>query len=170
MSDKITIRKLAAELSLSRSTVHRALAGLPEIRPEVRRKILKTAQKKGYILPGPRKRNIAILVPYFRFSGYPEELLRCLEKEFHCRGFRLEMISHHDIDMLEDYMFDGIVSLIWGKKMEKILPQKFVVPIITINAPSNMLESVPVIMSDPHGIRQALDYLYNRGCRKISFV
>ena len=29
------------------------------------------------------------------------------------------MISHHDIDMLEDYMFDGIISLIWKKGMKK---------------------------------------------------
>ena len=33
-----------------------------------------------------------------------------------------------------------------------------------------MLESVPSIMSDQHGIRLALDYLHGRGCRKICFV
>ena len=170
MSDKVTIQKLAEALSISHSTVHRAVSGHPSVRPEIRRRILKEAQKRGYILPGPRKRKVAILVPYFRFSGYLENLLRSLEEEFHSRGFRLEMISHYDIDVLEDYMFDGIISLIWKKGMEKKLPQKFAVPIITINAPSNMLESVPVIMSDPHGIRLALDYLHDRGCRKIAFV
>ena len=170
MKDKITIRKIAEELSLSPATVYRALSGYSNVRMETRRKVLQSAQKKGYMLPEHKNNNIAILVPYFRFSGYPEYLLRCLETEFHNRGFRLEMIPHQDIDFLRDYMFDGIISLIWKKGLEKKLPQRFAVPIITINAPSNMLESVPVIMSDPHGIRQALNYLRCRGCRKIAFV
>lgn len=170
MKDKITIRKIAEELSLSPATVYRALSGYCNVRVETRRKVLRAAQGKGYMLPEHKKRNIAVLVQYFRFSGYPENLLRSLEQEFHSRGFRLEMISHQDIDLLGDYMFDGIVSLIWEKGMEKILPQKFSVPIITVNAPSNMLESVPVIISDPHGIREALDYLRDRGCRKVFFI
>ena len=170
MPDKITIQKLAAELSISRSTVHRALAGLPDVRPELRRKILKEAQKRGYILPGPRKYCIAILVHTFFLSGYLEYLLYELECEFHRRGFLIELITVRDIDLLGNCMFDGIISLVWRKGLEKILPQKFAIPIITINAASNMLENVPVIMSDPHGIRMALDYLHSRGCRKIFYV
>ena len=170
MSDKITIRKLAAELSISRSTVHRALAGLPDIRPELRRRILSEAQKRGYILPGPKKHNIAILVHTFLFFGYLEYLLHALESEFHRCGFQIELIPTRDIDLLGNQMFDGIVSLVWRKGLEKSLPQKFAKPIITINAASNILETVPVIMSDPHGIRLALDYLHQRGCRKIFFV
>lgn len=170
MSDKITIQKLAEALSISRSTVHRALAGLPDIRPEVRRKIVNEAQKRGYILPGPRKHSIAILVHSFFFSGYLEYLLDALESEFHRRGFQIELLTDCDIDLLGNYMFDGIVSLVWRKGLEKILPQRFSKPIITINAASNMLETVPVIMSDPQGIRLALDYLYSRGCRKIFYV
>ena len=170
MPDKITIQKLAAELSISRSTVHRALAGLPDVRPELRRKILKEAQKRGYILPRPRKHNVAVIVSSFRFFGYTEYLLNELESEFHRRGFLIQLITDRDIDLLGNCMFDGIISLVWIQGLEKILPQKFSKPIITINAASNMLEMIPVIMSDPHGIRLGLDYLHSRGCRKIFYV
>ena len=170
MSDKVTIQKLAEALSISHSTVHRAVSGHPSVRPEIRRRILKEAQKRGYILPGPRKYCIAILVHTFFLSGYLEYLLYELECEFHRRGFLIELITDRDIDLLGNCMFDGIISLVWRKGLEKILPQKFAIPIITINAASNMLENVPVIMSDPHGIRLALDYLYSRGCRKIFYA
>ena len=170
MSDKPTIRKLAAELSLSRSTVHRALSGHPNVCPETRRKVFRAAQKKGYVRREHEKRNIAVIVSTFDFTGYLESFLHCLETEFHRRGFRLLLISQKDIDMLGDHMFDGIVSLVWTPGLEKLLPKKFAFPIIMLNAASNTLENIPRIGNDPRGVRLALDYLHDRGCRKIFFI
>lgn len=170
MSDKITIRKLAAELGLAASTVHRALSGHRNVRTETRRKVLREAQKKGYLLPLHEKHNIAVIVPSFNFSGYLESLLPCLENEFHRHGFRLQLISHQDIAILGDHMFDGILSLVWREGLEKFLPQHFAIPVLTLNAASNTLENVPRIISDPHGIRLALKYLRDRGCRRIFYV
>ena len=170
MSDIITIRKLANELSLAPVTVYRALSGHPNVRTATRRKVFKAAQSNGYLLPQWGNRSIAVIVPLFDFSGYLGYFLRCLEKEFHRRGFHLLLISKQDIDMLNDYMFIGIVSLVWNPGLEKLLPKKFAIPIIMLNAASNTLENIPQITSDPHGIRLALDYLYGRGCRKIFFV
>ena len=170
MAEKITVRKLAAELGLAASTVHRALSGHPNVRTDTRRKVLRAAHKKGYRLPERDKRNIAIIVPSFRFAGYLEGLLPCLETEFHRRGFRLQLIPHQDIATLGDHMFDGILSLVWQEGLEKLLPQHFSIPVLTLNAASNMLENIPRITSDPHGIRLALEYLYGRGCRKIFYL
>ena len=170
MSGKLTIRKIAAELSLSRSTVHRALSGHPNVRPETRRKVLNAAQKNGYAFPGHEDRNIAVIVPSFKFSGYLGCLLQCLEMEFHRRGFKIQLIPEPDIALLGNYMIDGIVSVVWKEGLEKLLPQDFAIPILTLNAASNTLENIPRIMSDPHGIWQALEYLRNRGCRKILYL
>ena len=170
MSEKNTIRKLAAELGLAVSTVHRALSGHPNVRTETRRKVLRCAQKNGYLLPQHDKRNIAVIVPAFNFSGYLESLLPCLEREFHRRGFRLQLIPHEDIALLNDHMYDGIVSLVWHEGLEKLLPQSFALPVLTINAASNTLENIPRISSDPDGIRLALEYLQRRGCRRIFYL
>ena len=170
MADKITIRKLAAELNLSPATVYRALSGFPNMRRETRRAVLKAAHRKGYLLPLQEKRNIAVIVPDFLFAGYLERILFCLENEFHKRSFRLLLISEPDIALLGDHMVDGIVSLVWKEGLEKLLPQNFGLPILTLNAASNTLENIPRIMSDPKGIRMALDYLYGRGCRRIFFL
>ena len=120
MSGKLTIRKLAEELSISRSTVHRALSGHPSVRPEVRRKVLQAAQKKGYALRGPRKYRIAIIVQSFYFFGYMEYLLNALESEFHHYAFQIELITEQDLDLLGNSMFDGIVSLVWKKGLENV--------------------------------------------------
>ena len=170
MTGKITVRKLARELALAPSTIHRALSGHPNVRTETRRKVLRAAQKQGYLLPRHEKRNIALIVPSFHFSGYLESLLPCLESAFHSRGFRLQLIPHQDIAVLGDHMFDGIVSLVWQEGLEKSLPQNFAVPILMLNATSNTLENIPRIASDPQGIRLALEYLHSRGCRKIFYV
>ena len=170
MTKKISIRKLAAELGLAPSTVHRALSGHPNVGLNTRREVIRASQKKGYLLPIHEKGSVAIIVPAFSFGGYLDCLLPCLETAFHRRGFRLMLISEPDIAMLGDRMFDGIVSLVWKEGLEKQLPQNFAIPIMILNGEANLLENIPRIMSDPKGIRQALDYLRERGCRRIFYL
>ena len=171
MSEKLTIRKLAAELSLSRSTVHRALSGHLSVGLETRRKVLRAAQKKGYLLPTHETGNIAIIISDYSLKGYLGSFLPCLNVEFHRRGFRVLIVSETDIALLGDRMFDGIVSLVWKEGIEKLLPQEFSIPTIILNGPANPMENIPNIRSDnAKGIRQALEYLQNRGCRRIFYI
>lgn len=170
MSEKVTIRKIAAELGISPATVYRALSGHPNMLRENRQAVLKAARQKGYTLPLREERNIAIITPSYPFTGFLECLLKCLRNEFHRREFRLMMIPEEDISLLADYRVDGIISMVGEKGMEKILPNNFAIPILTINSASNTLENVLSIMSDPKGIRTALDYLHDHGCRKIFYL
>ena len=170
MSEKVTIRKIAAELGISPATVYRALSGHPNMLRENRQAVLKAARQNGYTLPQREERNIAIIVSGFSITGYLECLLNCLEMEFHSRGFRLQLIPEEDISLLADYRVDGIISLVGQKGLEKILPNNFSIPILTINSTSNTLENILCIMSDPKGIRTALDYLHDHGCRKIFYL
>ncbi|MBQ6471520.1 MAG: LacI family DNA-binding transcriptional regulator [Victivallales bacterium] len=170
MAKKYTIRKLAAELALAPSTVYRALSGHPNVSLETRREVLRASQRQGYLLPMHEKGNIAVIVPSFSFNGYLECLLLSLEAEFHRRGFRLLLVSEPDIALLGDHVLDGIVSLVWKEGLEKLLPKKFALPIVIVGGTANTLEHIPSIMSDPKGIRLALEYLRSRGCRRIFYV
>lgn len=170
MSERVTIRKIAAELGLSPATVYRALSGHPNMLRENRQAVLKAARQKGYALPQRKERNIAVIINDFYFSGYLEYLLHFLGDEFHSRGFRLQLISKEDISLLGDQRVDGIISMDFEKGLEKILPKNFAIPILTINSASNAFENIPSIMSDPKGIRKALDYLHDHGCRKIFYL
>lgn len=51
MTKKISIKKLAEELNLAPSTVHRALSGHPNVSVSTRREVLRFSQAKGYALP-----------------------------------------------------------------------------------------------------------------------
>lgn len=171
MTKRISIKKLADELNLAPSTVHRALSGHPSVSLNTRRKVLRASQEKGYLLPIHEKGNIAIIVPDFFVKGYLSCLLPCLEAEFHNRGFRILVVSEADVALLGDRMFDGIISLVWKKGFEKLLPQKFSIPTIILNGPANPMENIPNIGSDNSaGIRMALEYLHSRGCRKIFYL
>lgn len=171
MAGKITVRELAKELGMAPSTVHRALSGHPSVSLNTRRKVLRASQEKGYLLPIHEKGNIAIIIPAFLVKGYLSCLLPCLEAELHDRGFRILVVSETDVALLGDRMFDGIISLVWKKGFEKLLPQKFSIPTIILNGPANPMENIPNIGSDNSaGIRMALEYLQSRGCRKIFYL
>ena len=171
MAKKISIKKLAEELNLAPSTVHRALSGHPNVSLNTRREVLRVSQMKGYMLPVHDKGSIAVIVPYLSFKGYLGCLLPHLEAEFHQRGFRLMIVSEADIAILGDHMFDGIVSLVWKDGFGQLLPQKFSIPTITLNAQANPMENIPDIKSDNRkGIKMALEYLHSRGCRKIFYI
>jgi LacI family transcriptional regulator len=171
MTKKISIKKLADELKLAPSTVHRALSGHPSVGLDTRRKVLRAAQKKGYLLPIHETGNIAIIISDYSFKGYLSSFLPCLNAEFHRRGFRVLIVSQADIALLGDRMFDGIISLVWSKGFEKMLPQRFSIPTIILNGPANPMENIPNIRSDnSEGIRRALEYLQNHGCRRIFYI
>ena len=171
MTKKISIKKLADELKLAPSTVHRALSGHPSVSLNTRRKVLRASQEKGYLLPIHGTGNIAIIVPDFSVKGYLGCLLPHLNTEIHRRGFRMLVVSKADIALLGDRMFDGIISLVWEKGFEKLLPQRFSIPTIILNGPANPMENIPNIRSDNSaGIRSALDYLQSRGCRRIFYI
>ena len=120
MTKKISIKKLAEELNLAPSTVHRALSGHPNVSVDTRREVLRVSQMKGYTLPAHEKGSIAVIVPYLSFNGYLGCLLPCLETEFHRQGFRLMIVSEEDIAILGDHMFDGIISLVWNDSFGKL--------------------------------------------------
>ena len=171
MNSKISLRKLAAELGLSPATVYRALSGYPNVSLRTRREVLGAAQRAGYRLPLHENGNVAVIIPHFSGGSYLVRLLSFLEAEIHLRGFRMLAVSQTDIALLGDRMFDGIVSLVWTKGFEKLLPRIFSLPTVVLNASGNPLEGIPNIRSDqPQGIRLALEYLRSRGCRRIFYI
>ena len=171
MTKKISIQKLADELDLAPSTVYRALSGHPNVSLRTRRKVLHASQKRGYLLPIHEKGNIAVIVPGFASLIYQGKLLHSLTEAIHRRGFRMLAVSREDIALLGDHMFDGIISMVWDEGFEQQLPQSFSVPTVILNGPANLREGIPNIRSDnPQGIRMALEYLRDRGCRRIFYI
>ena len=105
---KATIRSIAKKLNLAPATVHRALSGSGSVALATRRRIIRCAGESGYVLPERNSRNVAVLVPHFRFFGYMAHMLSSLEKVLHEHNYRIQLIPETDISVLGDHMFEGI--------------------------------------------------------------
>ena len=166
---KVTLRSMAAELGVSQVTVLRALSGHPNVRPEVREKIVGLASKLGYRLPGRRTGNVAI-VAQEDFPGYLALLLQKLCTELSLQGLHAVILPEPDIDRLGDVMFDGIISTTWVPGFERKYPKNHALPLVSLNTMDNRMDNVYMVSSDETGgIMMGLQYLYDAGCRRIFF-
>ena len=75
MTKAITLRKLADIIGVAHSTVQRALSGHPNVRTELRTRIIQMAGELGYSLPSKhRTGNVAIIISCMDFGGYLSNL------------------------------------------------------------------------------------------------
>ena len=167
---KATIRSIAKKLNIAPATVHRALSGCGSVALSTRRRIIRCANESGYILPERNSRNIAVLVPHFRFYGYMTPMLSALENVLHEHHYHLQLIPEADIDVLGDHMFDGIISMVWQEGKVLTLPREYPIPIVSLNSAFSVSENISLVASAKHGILLALNYLKHHNCRRVFFV
>ncbi|MBR7131856.1 MAG: LacI family DNA-binding transcriptional regulator [Lentisphaeria bacterium] len=170
MSEKITIRKIAAELGVAPATVYRVLSGRGSASLGTRRKVIRFARRYGYSLPEHKSGNVAVVVPGFTFFGYFGSMLFHLEKALHDAGFMIQLIPESDVAVLDDHVFDGVILLAWKSGEMLKLPEKYSIPVISLNAAYSVQDNIPLVASDGFGIERALNYLRSHGCLKIFFV
>jgi LacI family transcriptional regulator len=167
---KVSIRKIAQALNLAPATVFRALSNNSNVAIETRRKIISYAKKVGYNLPNHNCKSIAIIVPHFNFIGYVARMLPELEKSLQNFGYRALIISEKDLAVLNDHMFDGIISMVWNEGEILQLPKKNPIPVVALNAAFNRQENISLVASDNGGFQTALEYLKSHGCKRIFFI
>ncbi len=169
--NKTTLRSLAAELGIAPATVLRALTDHPNVTQKLRRRIISQAQKHNYQLPEHYKKLVAIIIPGFSFEGYTGLLLSSLMKELSANHFHGEIISECDLEVLQDHVYAGVISIVWTAGLEKQWPEEHATPLVVLNAASNPREGIYQVTSDEkQGITLGLEHLYSKGRRRIAFV
>lgn len=168
---KVTLRSLAQELGIAPATVLRALTNHPNVTQGLRRRVIALAQKYHYQLPEHYKKLVAVVIPGFEFEGYTGLLLSSLMKELSANQFHGEIISDCDLEVLQDHVYAGVISIVWTAGLEKQWPEEHATPLVVLNATSNPREGVCQVTSDEkQGITLGLEQLYNKGRRRIAFV
>ena len=171
MQKKVTLRSLAQELGIAPATVFRALTDHPNVTLSLRRKVLALAQKRGYQLPEHRTKLAAIIIPGYQLEGYSGLLLSPLLRELSEHGLHAEILSIHDSEILQDHIYDGVISIVWNEGLEKQWHEKYATPLVVLNAASNLREGIYRVASDEkQGMTLALDHLYTKGRRRIALV
>ena len=171
MKKKITLRSIAADFGVSSTTVLRALKGSPNVRIDLQKKIIHYAARHKYSLPNHRTGNIAIIIPNMTLQYYLETMLRALYLELSTAGFHTFILTEADVEYMNEYEYDGVLSTTWIPGFEKSFPKAHILPCVSVNTLGNQMEKIISVVSDDFsGITEGMNYLYQAGCRRIFFM
>ena len=170
------IQEIARMAGVSPSTVSRVFSRHPNVRGEIREKVLSVARRYNYHprLSG-RQRNVVIITPYS--SVYPvqccvEMILMALTRELPKRGFRLEVLPQDNLERLDSIQFCAAAAIGAESGDFSGWSDRFPVPLIIIDREAQKLSpEVYLVRSDEaQGMELAIDHLRRRGCRKIGCI
>lgn len=164
---KTRLTDLAAELGCSVAAVSYALNDRPGVSEKLRERVRGLVRERNY---EPLRPRIAVLMTDAGLSlgFYMFSLLNSLRGEAKRRGHQLLIVSRNDLSLLEDRMVSGALSLDFMHEIGRLFPKLKNMPLVCLNDLPNTLENVSTVHSDDEeGIRRALDYLVDRGHRRI---
>lgn len=180
-----TIIDVARESGVSYSTVSRALNGYEFVKPSTRDKVLRAAEKLGYVpnqqarsLAGGRSNLIGVLVPNLG-NGYISEIIRGVDEQLAESNYNLILYTtHRHLGKESSYVAtimngaaDGlllIVPLTSMTYLDSLRQQNF--PYVLIDQSDTDNRSSIVRVTNWQGAYDATRYLLELGHRRIGFI
>lgn len=170
----MTIQEIAALAGVSTATVSRVFSHHPNIRPEVREKVLAVARRHGY---RPRlsakQRNVVIITPYkqlYPAAEFVDMVTSELIRELVDGGFRAEILPHDNLERLGEISFCGAIGI--GIDPPEEWDEWFSTPLVVLDKiPRRAAPGVLHVHSDEfQGMELAVGHLAERGCRRIGAI
>lgn len=180
---RVSISDIAKEIGVSASTVSRALSDHPSISSKIKEQVKSVAERLNYVpnsvavnLKSGRKRSIGVIVPgisrnffalaiegiedYAQAKGY--DVIICQSKDLVSREASLVNSLKGRVDgiiaslALEDKPHDHFNSL-----------QQIGIPLVLFDRTDKTIKASNVMIDDYLGAKNAVEHLWERGCRKI---
>lgn len=179
-----TIKDIAGELGISKSTVSRALSGDNNVSKETREKVLALAENMGYKrnemaanLRRQQSKTIGIIVPEMVTPFFMYVIISA-QQFLNEQGFKVIITqSHEDIQaelynlrLMEDYRVDGIImSVCHGEEnlKEYFRLQEKGIPIVFFDRVPAKVYASKVIVNDYIKSMFMMEYLIRSGRKRI---
>lgn len=183
----VTIKDIAKRCGVSASTVSKAMNGYYEIGEKTAANILETAKEMGYY-PNSMARSLKTNRSYTIGILFSDNMMRGLTHQYFSgvlNGFKMEVerlgyditfINHNVGSTNMTYLehskyrcFDGIMVACENyddENVQEIFSSD--IPLVTIDYVVNNRTSV--LSDNIEGIKEILQYVYNKGHRKIAYV
>lgn len=180
-----TIIDVARESGVSYSTVSRALTGYAFVKPSTRDKVLRAAEKLGYVpnqqarsLAGGRSNLIGVLVPNLG-NGYISEIIRGVDEQLAESNYNLILYTTHRhrgkessyVATIMNGAADGlllVVPLTSTTYLDTLRKQNF--PYVLIDQLDRQDKSAIVRATNWQGAYDATSYLIQLGHRRIGII
>lgn len=171
----VNIRDVAREAGTSTASVSRWLNGQPGVSRRTGEHITEVARSLGYRPALQRKTGvIALILPSLRIQSlgyYTIELLNAFRQEAAKRGSGVLITALEDAGLLRENMVSGAISFDFLRSIGRSFPNLKNIPLVCLNDPGNPLEEVGTVLTDERaGIRRALQFLREKGHRRIGFL
>lgn len=130
---RVTIKDIAEDLSISISTVSRALTDDKNIRQSTKDKVLEAVERLGY-KPNPvatnlkfgRTNTIGVIVPEMT-TPYASQVIGGIQEVLHAQGIKVIIAESHEsweqerenLEIMENFMVDGIIVSLCDYKRNK---------------------------------------------------
>ena len=183
----ITIKQLATELSLSPSTISRALRDDRTISQQTKDKVLKLARKMNYqpnpfalMLRKQSSRIITVLVPTLE-SHYFSQVVSGIELEAQLHGYGVIVGQTHDQQKQEKMLLESPlirqsegVIVAFAKDTTSFshfeMLQEMNMPLVFFDRMCEELHASTVISDDYSGAWDSVMHLAEQGYQKIAFI
>lgn len=180
-----TIYDVAREAGVSYSTVSRTLTGYEFVKPSTREKVLRAAEKLGYVpnqqarsLAGGHSNLIGVLVPALS-NSYISEILRGIDEALSESNYNLLLYTTHRQRGDESQYaatiinsgVDGlllVVPLISTPYLDTLEEQDF--PYVVIDQLDKTHKGSAVVAANWQGAYEATQYLIGLGHQRIGFI
>lgn len=184
---EVTIYDISRVLNISASTVSRGLNDSPQVRKDLRRKIMQTAQEMGYQhnkfaanLRQKRTRTLGVVIPRID-SHFMSSVISGMEKVANNSGYQLLIsqseesaaLEEANIQALFNSRVDGLlVSLSFETKNKDAFKDVFRknIPIVFFDRVFECDNCVSVIIDNYRAGYEATKHLIDQGCEKIVHV
>ncbi len=169
----ITIRQIAAEAGVSTATVSRVFGNHPNVKEEIRKRVMLAARKYDYYPRlSMRKRNVILLTPsrsQYPAQNYVEMVMNALARELAERNFRIEILPADNLNQLKHLQFCATVLIGSDVIGPEEWNRQFDAPLIVFDRHlPKRYEGVHSVRSDEQqGMTLAVEYLMNKGHRRI---
>ena len=170
------IQEIAKKANVSTATVSRVFSNHPNIREELRERVLAVARETGYHPRLSQKQQNVIVISPFReiypIRSYVEMVTSELALTLSARGYRIEMLPQDNLRQLEHLRFCGAVSI--GIDAEKFgnWEERFAAPLVIIDrdVPPGNGEIYSVRSDETQAMHLGVDCLARHGCRKVGVL
>ena len=179
-----TIKDIAAALSMSHSTVSRALNGKAQISEETKRRVREAAARLGYIpnhsarmIRGDAGMQVGLLIPDVQndFFANIAKVLADL-----CRGAGLRLLlgitdddpatEESEIRGLLEARVGGILATLSSKPTQASLQLLKTTVCVQLTARIRAVPGAAVCLADEAGCREATEHLLHLGHRKVGYL
>lgn len=165
MRKHATIKDIAHELGISKSTVSRALSGGFDVKPETKQAVIEMAEKMHYKpnqyavnLISQRSKTIGVVVPEFLNSFFPRIIMQ-IQDFFEKEGFHVLItqsnesaeIERKNLQLLEESMVEGvIISIVHRNKNTEYYKQLIAngTPLVFFNRACSDVDASMVVIDD----------------------